>query len=258
MQVKIIGGHGGVTRNYHATSYLIDESLLIDAGSVASGLDIQDQLKIDHILLSHAHLDHTKDLAFICDNCFGLKGRPFEVHCHKQVHKAVKDHLFNDIIWPDFSVLPNKENPTIKFNELENEKTVSLGEYKVTPIHVNHSVYNPGEAYGFIVEKGDCAILFTQDTKATERIWEVGKTFKNLKAIFTEVSFPNKLQNVADISDHHSPATMKEEIKKMPKDVPVYLGHLKPNYQEELIQEITDLQEPRLHIMYADDVRFNF
>ena len=77
MQVKIIGGHGGVTRNYHATSYLIDESLLIDAGSVASGLDIQDQLKIDHILISHAHLDHTKDLAFICDNCFGLRKKPF-------------------------------------------------------------------------------------------------------------------------------------------------------------------------------------
>ena len=258
MQVKIIGGHGGVTKNYHATSYLIDESLLIDAGSVASGLDIQAQLKIDHILLSHAHLDHTKDLAFICDNCFGLKGKPFEVYCHKNVQTAVKDHIFNDTIWPDFSVLPTKENPTIHFNSIEPEKILNLGEYKVTPVHVNHPVFENKEGYGFIIEKGDKAILFTQDTAATDRIWEIGKEYKNLKAIFTEVSFPNHLQNVADISYHHSPATIKEELLKMPKDVPVYLGHLKPNYQEQLIQEITDLGEPRLHIMFADDVRYNF
>ena len=258
MQVKIIGGHGGVTRNYAATSYLIDDSLLIDAGSVASGLDIQDQIKIDHILLSHAHLDHTKDLAFICDNCFGLKSKPFEVYCHESVNDAVKTHLFNDIIWPDFSLIPTKENPTMRFNSIEKEKELTLGEYKVLPVHVNHPVQEEGQAYGFIIEKGDVAILFTQDTMATDRIWELGKKYKNLKAIFTEVSFPNKLQAVADISFHHSPATIKEELKKMPKNVPVYLGHLKPNYQEELIQEIIDLQEPRLHIMYADDVRYSF
>lgn len=258
MQVKIIGGHGGVTRNYHATSYLIDESLLIDAGSVAAGLDIQAQLKIDNILLSHAHLDHTKDLAFICDNCFGLKEKPFEVHCFSAVHNAVKTHIFNDIIWPDFTVLPTEDNPTMRFNEITPEKEILVGDYKVMPVHVNHPVLTAKQGMGFIVEKDDVAILFTMDTKATDRIWEIGKKYKNLKAIFTEVSFPNKLQNVADISDHHSPATMKEELKKMPKEVPVYLGHLKPNYQEELIQEITDLQEPRLHIMYADDVRYNF
>ncbi len=258
MQVKIIGGHDGVTRNYHATSYLIDESLLIDAGSVASGLDMQAQLKIDHILLSHAHLDHTKDLAFICDNCFGLRDKPFEVYSHESVHKAIKTHLFNDLIWPDFSVLPTSKNPTIRFNEIEPEKEIILGDYKVMPVHVEHPVLKPGQGMGFIVEKGDVSILFTQDTKATDRIWEIGKKYKNLKAIFSEVSFPNKLQNVADISDHHTPQTIKEEIKKMPGNVPIYLGHLKPNYQEELIQEITDLGEPRIHIMYADDVRYNF
>ncbi|MEX0799437.1 MAG: 3',5'-cyclic-nucleotide phosphodiesterase [Bacteriovoracaceae bacterium] len=258
MQVKIIGGHGGVTKNYSATSYLIDDSLLIDAGSVASGLDIEDQIKIDHILISHSHLDHTKDLAFICDNCFGLKKKPFQVHCHESVHRAIKSHLFNDVIWPDFSVLPTKEKPTIEFNEVLEEKKFKVGEYSILPVHVEHPVEKPRQAFGFIVEKGDVAVLFTQDTKATDRIWEIGKTYKNLKAIFCEVSFPNKLQNVADLSDHHTPASMKKEIAKMPGKVPIYLGHLKPNYQEELIQEINALKEERLHILYADDVRFHF
>lgn len=254
MQVKIIGGHGGITKNYNATSYLIDETLLLDAGSVASGLDIIDQLKIDNILISHAHLDHIKDLAFICDNCFGIKKSPFQVYCHKTVRKAIKDHLFNDTIWPDFSVLPNKENATINFNDVDPEVKIQLGEYTVEPVKVSH----PGDATGFIIEKNGGAIVFTQDTKATDRIWEIAKKYKNIKAIFTEVSFPNHLQKIADLSDHHTPQSLNEEISKMPVDVPIYLGHLKPNFQEQLIQEITDLGNPRLHIMYADDVRYNF
>ena len=246
MQVKIIGGHGGVSRGYQATSYLIDDSLLIDAGSAAQSLDIVDQLKIDHILISHAHLDHTKDLGFICDNCFGLKGKAFEVFSSKKVKDAIKTHLFNDVIWPDFSVIPNAENPTMNFNTINELEVLTLGEYRVTPVHVNH----PGDAFGFIVEKGDKALLFTQDTGPTDKIWEVGKKFKNLKGIFTEVSFPNKLQFVSDLSDHHTPQTINEEIKKMPADVPIYLGHMKPNYQEELITEVTALGNKRLHLLY--------
>ena len=257
MQVKIIGGHGGVTKYTSATSYLVDDSLLIDAGSVAS-LEIEDQLKIDHILISHAHLDHTKDLAFICDNCFGLKDKPFQVHCHQSVGKAIKKHLFNDIIWPDFSVLPNKQKPTIVFNQVFAEKKFMAGDYSIFPVHVEHPVEDPRQALGFIVEKGDVAILFTQDTKGTEKIWEEGKKFKNLKAIFTEVSFPNKLQKVADVSDHHTPASIKKEMVKMPPNVPVFLGHLKPNYQEELIKEIKALKEDRLRILAEDGVTFHF
>jgi ribonuclease BN (tRNA processing enzyme) len=130
LEVKIIGCHGGVTKNYHATSILIDEKLLIDAGSVAQALDIVDQLKINHILISHAHLDHVKDLGFICDNCFGLRKMPFKVHCHKTVGTAIKDHIFNEVIWPDFSKLPTEKDPTIVFNYIPAEKELVLGEYK--------------------------------------------------------------------------------------------------------------------------------
>lgn len=254
MQVRILGGSGGVTKTTSATSYLIDESLLIDAGSVATGLDIKDQAKIKHILISHAHLDHTKDLAFICDNCFGMKEAPFYTYSHPTVIKAIKDHLFNDVIWPDFTALPNKENPVMSFHSLKEKEKVQLGEYSVLPVHVAH----PGDAFGFIIEKGDKAILFTQDTKATDEIWKEAKKHKNLKAIFTEVSFPNKLRKVADLSDHHTPSTMKIELTKMPENVPVYLGHLKPNFRKELLEEIEALNDSRLHIMDADNLVYHF
>ena len=254
MLVKIIGGHGGVSPGFRATSYLIDEKLLIDAGSVASGLQIPHQVLIDNVLISHSHLDHIGEIAFLAGNCFGQKGAPFQIHTNKTVEHNIMTHLLNDEIWPDFTVLPNKENPTLKFNELVVEKTVEIGGYKVTPVQVNH----PGNAMGFIIEKGDTAIVFTQDTGPTDRIWEVAKKNKKLKAIFTEVSFPNALKQVAIDSQHHTPDTMREEIKKMPESVPIFLGHLKPNFQDQLYQEIDELGCDRISLLGSDNASYVF
>jgi ribonuclease BN (tRNA processing enzyme) len=254
MLVRIIGGHGGVSPGFRATSYLIDGKLLIDAGSVASGIQIAEQALIDNILISHSHLDHISDLAFLADNCFGLKGRPFEIHTVKQVKESIMTHLLNDKIWPDFTKLPNAKNPTLRFNELESEKEVQIGDYKVTPVEVNHQ----GPGHGFIIEKKNSCIVFTQDTGPTERIWEVAKTKQNLKAIFTEVSFPNSMMQVAIDSQHHTPSTMEEEIKKMPKDVPIFLGHLKPNFQDQLFKEIDLLGSDRVSVLGSDDTSYVF
>lgn len=254
MQVRIIGGHGGVSPGFRATSYLIDGRLLIDAGSVASGLPIKEQAKIDNILISHSHLDHISDLAFLSDNCFGMKGVPFEVHTSPKAHHNIMTHLLNDEIWPDFTKLPSAKNPTLRFHEFMSGKAFTVGEYTVTPVEVNH----PAGGHGFIIQKGDAAVVFTQDTGPTDLIWEVAKKFKNIKGIFTEVSFPNSLMQVAIDSFHHTPSTMSEEIKKMPKDVPIFLGHLKPNFQDKLFEEIAALKEDRITLLGSDDSTFIF
>ncbi|OUR94876.1 hypothetical protein A9Q84_17360 [Halobacteriovorax marinus] len=254
MLVRIIGGHGGVSPGFRATSYLIDGKLLIDAGSVASGVQIAEQVLIDNILISHSHLDHISDLAFLADNCFGLKGRPFEIYTSPNIKKNIMTHLLNDTIWPDFTKLPNESNPTLRFNELPPEVPVQIGDYTVTTIRVNH----PGPGHGFIIEKKNSCIVFTQDTGPTEKIWEIAKTKKNLKAIFTEVSFPNSLMQIAIDSQHHTPSTMEEEIKKMPADVPIFLGHLKPNFQDQLFKEIDQIGSDRVSVLGSDDTSYVF
>ncbi len=254
MLVRVIGGHGGVAPMFKATSYLIDGKLLIDAGSVASGILIDEQLQIDNILISHAHLDHISDIAFLSDNCFGLKKKPFSIYSSKETYQAIKDHLLNDVIWPDFSKLPTKKNPTIVFNELKPEETLKLGGYKVTPVPVNHFT----NAFGFIIEHKKSTILFTQDTGPTDRIWELAHNYSNLKAIFTEVSFPNHMQKVATESRHHTPTTICEEIKKMPPEIPLFLGHLKPNFQTQLFQEIEALDCDRINLLGSDDTSYVF
>ncbi|MFZ4714843.1 MAG: MBL fold metallo-hydrolase [Bacteriovoracaceae bacterium] len=242
MLVRVIGGHGGVSPGFKATSYLIDGKLLIDAGSVAEGLHISEQTLVDHILISHPHLDHIKDLAFMCDNCFGLRPNPFEVYSSQTVKDAINNHLMNDLIWPDFSVLPTRENPTIRFHRLEAEQSITLGDYDILPVPVNHQ----GGAFGFIVTRKNKSVLFTQDTGPTDRIWELAHKYNNLSAIFTEVSFPNHMEKIATASLHHTPSSMKKEIEKMPKDIPIFLGHLKPNFQEQLFHEIDQIGSDRL------------
>lgn len=254
MKIHVLGGHGGLAKGSQTTSFLIDDKLLIDAGAVAGTLTVEEQAKIDHILISHCHLDHIKDLAFICDNCFGMKEQPFEVYTHKTVKKIIKDHLLNNIVWPDFTTLPSTEEPTMRINVLAEEEKVILGPYTITPVKVNHDL----DAMGFIVEKGNSAVLFTLDTGPTERIWEVAREIKNLKAIFTEVSFPSELQKVADVSHHHTPKTVLAEVQKMPANIPVILTHLKPNYQEEILREMKNSGEKRIKILEKDGEIFNF
>jgi ribonuclease BN (tRNA processing enzyme) len=254
MKIKVLGGHGGLARGFNATSFLVDQKLLIDAGAVALTLTVEEQAQIDQILITHSHLDHIKDLAFICDNCFGLRNEPFAVFTHKTVKKVIKDHLLNNIVWPDFTVLPSKDNPTMDIWEVTPEETFNAGKYTVIPVKVQH----PLDAMGYIVTDDHGSVLFSGDTAETDKIWEIAKKVKNLKAIFTEVSFPNSMQRIATLSDHHTPASLKEEIKKMPAGVPIILTHLKPNFRAEIIKEIEAIGEKRIHILEKDGEEFNF
>lgn len=255
MQIKIIGGHGGVAPGFKATSYLIDKKLLIDAGSVASGLHFEEQAMIENILISHSHLDHICQIAFLCDNTFGMKDSPFELYASNQVTKAIKDHILNDVIWPDFTKLPNEKDPTIRFNQLEENKEIKIGNYFIRPVRVNH----PGQSYGFIITNNDTSILFTQDTGPTDQIWKEANKLKNLKAIFTEVSFPNHMQSIADASHHFTPKTLNEEINKMPKDIPIFAGHLKPNFQAQLHEQIAKVEHrSRITLLASDNVSYIF
>ncbi len=253
MKIQVLGGHGGLAKGFSATSFLIDETFLIDAGSVASTLSVEEQCRIENILISHCHLDHTKDIAFLCDNCFGLRKEPFFVHSHATVIKIIKANILNDLLWPDFSKLPTAEKPTVKFFPLEPLAKKTIGGFEVTPVPVQH----PHDAMGFILEKGGSSVLFTVDTGPTHKIWEVAKTIPNLKAIFTEVSFPNVLQKVADLSDHHTPNSIEQELKKMPKNLPIILTHLKPNYREQILKELEHLGD-RVQVLEQDGQIFHF
>ena len=254
MKVRVLGGHGGRSPEFNTTSYLIDDHLLIDAGSVATGLTIKQQQQVNNILISHAHLDHICEMAYLVDNCYGTRTEPFQVYSDAKVKESILKHFFNDEIWPDFTKIPFQGRPTIEFNEHVSEKTFQLADYLITPVRVNH----PNGACGYIIEQGGQSLVFTVDTGPTDRIWELAAQSKNLVAIFAEASFPNSLQEVAKSSQHNTPHDLQMEIKKMPPIVPVYIAHIKPNYQTQMVKELEDLKNDRIITLTKDGVTFQF
>lgn len=250
MKIRILGGDGGIAPGMRTTTFLVNDRILIDAGSAASVLSLEEQAKIDYIFISHPHIDHIKDLPFLADNLFGVRSSPIMIVSTPKVLGHVQRHLFNNIVWPDFSKIPNSRNPTICYKPVQRMKIDDLWVRM-------YSVHHPGDAVGFILQDGTGSITLTGDTGPTKLIWQKTNEAKGLKAVFTEISFPNHQEKVARLSGHLTPKMFQEEIKKMSSrwsKVPIYVYHLKPRYRTELLAEIKALSlDSRVVVLESDD-----
>ena len=227
------------------TSFLINDELLLDGGSAASGLSIEEQARLSGIVVSHAHLDHIAELPYLADNIFGLRDDSLKIIGARDVLEVIQNSIFNNAVWPDFCEICHEDTPILDFSAIEEKETRSLGGIRITPYAVDHK----GTTFGFIIQDADSALLYTSDTGPTETIWRGASETKNLRAIITEVSFPNKMEELARMSRHLTPAMLHAEIKKMPPDVPVYIFHIKAQYGDETKAEIEALSEPRIQIL---------
>ena len=250
--MRVLGADGGVAPGFQTTSFLLNQSILIDAGSAASHLTLKEQRDIDYIFISHSHLDHVKDICFLADNVFTFRRRPIELISTFEILDILRKHLFNNKIWPDFTNITNGHCPILQYRPIEN--SVQIG-----PITVNlYPVHHPVPAVGFIIrEKSKNSILITGDTGPTDLLWEEANKEPRLKAVFTEIAFPNRLTKIAHAAGHFTPKMFGEEIGKLKKDAPLLIYHLKPEYIKDLLKEIKALQIPRLKLIKGNQ-RFVF
>ncbi len=227
------------------TSFLVDGSVVVDAGAITRALTIDEQRKIRHVLISHTHMDHTATLPFLIENIFGTHPEPVSIYCAKRVMGAVRRHLFNNDTWPDFTRIPDHVEPSVRFQEIVAEVPFTItglpsGDMEITAIPVDHIV----PTTGFLIRQGSSRVIFTSDTGPTDRVWQVANETPNLKAVITECSFPNRLQAIADISLHLTPRTLAVELAKLRGDVPVLIYHFKPPYIDELRAELASTALP--------------
>ena len=225
--------------------------MAIDAGSLTSGLDLSAQFRLQACIISHAHLDHIRDLATIADNRFQAHCEPLIVAATRATISSLKKHFFNNLVWPDFSTIPNKTRPTILFQELKPEKQAQIAGYQVQAVSVSHTI----DSSGFIVQGPDATIAYSGDTGPTDRLWELLNQEQNLKALLLEVSFPDREQKLAQASCHHTPRTLLKDLKKLhkPKDLPTLLYHIKPVFQREVEQECARLKGVNLAVTAIGD-----
>jgi cAMP phosphodiesterase len=251
MDLKVIGCHGGETPKHRTSAFVIDDRLAIDAGSLTSGMELKAQCALEAVLVSHAHLDHIRDLATIADNRAQNGCAPLVVAGTKETIAILKRHFFNGLLWPDFSKIPSAAKPTIRYQVLKPEVSTDVAGYDVRAILVSHTI----ECCAFVVEGKGGAIGYSGDTGPTDRLREVLNETPKLKALLMEVSFPNSEQRLATISGHHTPQTLGPDLKKLTsaKDVPTLLYHIKPVFERVVERECAKLKGVNLTVLNLGD-----
>lgn len=255
MEIRVLGCYGGELPGYRFCSFAVDGKLLLDAGAVTSVLRLPEQRRLSYILVTHTHLDHIKDIPFLAANLVEERfHQPVQIISTGPIIESIKFHLFNDALWPDFTVLPTVEFPVLKFISIEPEVEVALQEFTIRAIPVNHSV----PAVGYILRKGRSSVLYTGDTGPTERIWEEANALEDLKAVLVETSFPNGLKAVAESSGHMTPGMLNKELKKFRrKGVPILLTHMKPQYLPLLKKEVRRIGHSKVSFLRQGE-RYRF
>jgi cAMP phosphodiesterase len=251
MEIRVLGCHGSQLPGYGLTGFLIDGETLLDAGTVTSVLNFEEQVRIKHILITHAHLDHIREIASLADNlCHSRRTDAVEVVSTPQVIETLKTHIFNGAIWPDFSRIPSVERPVIRFVPIRAGEKLHLGHLNVTAVPVHHSVETV--AYVIGTEKGarPTTAVFVGDTGPTDEIWQVVRQDNQIRAIFVETSLPGEMTEIAEMTCHLTPAGLASELKKLGSRNPqIYLYHMKIQYRGEIQREIALMGNHDIHVL---------
>ena len=253
MKLRVLGCSGSKLPGFRLTCFLLDKTVLIDTGSAASLLDFDEQCRIETVLLSHIHIDHSLGLLLMADNLVGNVKKSIQLVSISDVLDGLRSHLFNNQVWPDFTSIPNASDAVFKIRALPEGKVVKVGKYYIRAVRVSHTV----PTVGFTICNGKTSFIYTGDTRSTDRIWQVAKEVPGLKGVIIETSFPNRLQKLADLSGHLTPRTLLAEINKSGLKVPFYVFHIKAMYVEEVQREIAALKNSQIRIA-VEGATYNF
>lgn len=249
MKIRVLGACGAEGLGQRPTAFLVNERILVDAGTVGGALTCAEQGLIQHALISHAHLDHVVGLAFLTETIAfaGESREPLTIAGVEPVLDALRGGVFNNVGWPDFAQIPTGA-PVMKYRTLVEEAEQRVGDLWVTPVAVNHSV----PTSGFIVHDGSTGFVFSGDTGPTEAIWKAARGLRGLRAIILECAYPNRLAGLADVACHMTPERIARELPKLPPGVPVWIYHLKPQFYDEIADELSRIDPARVSIVEQD------
>ncbi|MFN7949510.1 MAG: MBL fold metallo-hydrolase [Blastocatellia bacterium] len=226
------------------TSYIINDTLAVDAGALAVGLSHEEQLRLRSIIITHTHLDHIISLPLYITDLFDELREPVNLYTTAADFDALRTYIFNPRVWIDWSILKNEHTELLAWQPYESGRSFTVEGLRITPIPVSHTVLT----HALLIEDDKSAVLFTSDTGTTERVWQVASDCPKLRAVYIDLSFPAALTELGRVSKHHSVTTLVEELERINPAAQVYCIHLKPVYRERIIAEVAALDQPRLVI----------
>lgn len=234
MKLRVLGCSGGIGgRHLRTTSFLVDHDILIDAGTGVAELSLAELAAIDHVFLTHAHLDHVLALPLMIDAVAGRRDTPLMVHGITEVLEALRQHIFNWAIWPDFTKLPDERNSFVRFVTIDIGVDVTIGDRKITALPVSHTV----PAVGYWLDSGKGSLVFSGDTGPSEAFWQAVRKIPNLHYLLIECAFSNQECDLAELSKHMCPSLLVDELRQFDHSCALFLTHLKPGDIERTMLE---------------------
>lgn len=233
MELKVLGCSGGVGGQLRTTTLLIDDDVLIDAGTGLGDLNLKSMASIRHIFLTHSHLDHITSIPFLVDTLFDSIKEPIIVHGLEATIDALKTHIFNNVIWPDFSRLPNSENPVMKYQVMQPGEIVEINHRKIEMIEVNHVV----AGVGYRVESATGVFAFSGDTTTNDTFWDALNKHNKLDVLLVESAFANKDVTLCHLSGHYCAELLAPDLAKLNHKAEVYISHNKPGAEAQIFGE---------------------
>lgn len=250
MKVRLVPsvlGDAAASHQY-LTSYILNDTVAIDAGALGYFCSWTDQARIEHVFLTHSHIDHVGSLPIFLENIYREAPDCVTIHGSEAVLASLKRDIFNSRVWPDFISLSTPGAPFLKLSTLRDFVPVQANGLKITPIPVDHVV----PTQGFLIESAEASILIVSDTGPTTAIWERANAVANLKAVFLEATFPESLVELAGISKHLTPPLFAKEVGKLRGKPGLYAVHIKARYYEEVVAELNALGLPNFQLARFD------
>ncbi len=241
MQVRVLGCSGAIAKDCRTTSFLVDSDLLVDAGTGVGDLSLGEMAAIDDVVLTHSHLDHVAALPLMIDAVASRRGgKPLRVHALRATIEALRAHVFNNVIWPDFANIPSTESPFVTFHDIAVGQSLQLGTRTGKHIEVLPAVHTvPACGYAIRSIEGGPHWVFSGDTERNAPFWERVNTL-DVAMLVIETAFSNREQALAQRSLHLSPATLADELAQIApgRHYPIYITHTKPAETEEIMSQI--------------------
>lgn len=240
--------NGGVTNRQHLTCFVINDSVAVDAGSLAQSCSERQRQNVRDIVLTHAHLDHIAGLPLFIDDLFSTLDSPIRIHACEDVIEVLERHIFNWSVYPRFSELKNSRGPVVEYERLVTGMESRVRDLTFLPVRVNHKV--PGS--GFLISDENSCIGFSGDTSVMDEFWSAVNRCERLSALLIECAFPSGLQELADVSHHLTPQKLRTELEKFGhQDTPVYVINMKPMFRDQIVREVEALQMKNLNVFDA-------
>lgn len=236
MKLRVLGCSGGIGGNLRTTSFLLDHDVLIDAGTGVGELSLTELAMVDHVFITHSHLDHICSIPFMVDSVGFMRDRALTVYASEETLDILKQHIFNWKIWPDFAEIPNTQNPYMRYQAMKLGETIVLNGRRITSVPANHVV----PAVGYHLDSGQASLVFSGDTTSHNAFWEVVNKIENLRYLLIETAFSNSEKDLAEVSKHLCPSLLALELEKFKGEAKVFITHLKLGELELTMREIEE------------------